>query len=260
MLKILLLRLYTGIAQVLDWSAGWHRMPPLIGLIMLLAMRIKLRKRNLYNTTGVNLVCPCKSVSDNEASSSYLVARTTNGMYNDLDVPTIGSAETRFGRNVPLKYAYPASDTAILTPNPRTISLELLARDTFTPATTLNLLAAAWIQFMVHDWFSHGKNQKENPWKVALDKTNPWPYHPMTILRTHRDPARRSIDKNLPPTYLNTATHWWDGSQIYGNEEETQTQLRSGEHGKLRLADNGLLPVDAVSGIDITRSKETEDC
>lgn len=252
MLKAAFLRLYTGTVQALDWLVGWHRMPLFIGLIMLVAIRIKLRKQNLYDTTPVKSACPCKICSDDEKTSSLLTARTADGMYNDLDIPTTGSANTRFGRNVPLQYTYPASDTAILTPNPRTISLELLARDTFTPASTLNLLAAAWIQFMIHDWFSHGKNQKENPWKVTLSKDDPWPYHPMTILRTHRDPTRGSSDKHLPPTYLNTGTHWWDGSQLYGNDDETQARLRSGEHGKLRLADNGLLPVEPDSGIDIT--------
>ena len=48
------------------------------------------------------------------------------------------------------------SGTAIMHPNPRVVSRELLTRDTFAPATSLNTLAAAWIQFMTRDWFSHG--------------------------------------------------------------------------------------------------------
>ena len=43
-----------------------------------------------------------------------------------------------------------------MTPNPRVVSRELLTRDSFVPATSLNMLAAAWIQFMTRDWFSHG--------------------------------------------------------------------------------------------------------
>src|SRR6266700_2647795 len=50
--------------------------------------------------------------------------------------------------------AYPDEST-VLTPNPRVVSLELLTRDTFQPVTILNMLAAAWVQFMIHDWFSH---------------------------------------------------------------------------------------------------------
>ena len=49
------------------------------------------------------------------------------------------------------------------------MSSELLARKQFIPATTLNLLAAAWIQFEVHDWMSHGENDVEDPWEIDLD-------------------------------------------------------------------------------------------
>ena len=38
-----------------------------------------------------------------------------------------------------------------MTPNPRTVSRRLLTRKEFIPATTLNTLAATWIQFMVKD-------------------------------------------------------------------------------------------------------------
>ena len=51
----------------------------------------------------------------------------------------------------------------LLEPNPRLVSRELLTRKEFKPATTLNLLAAAWIQFEVHDWFSHGKSETADP-------------------------------------------------------------------------------------------------
>ena len=58
-----------------------------------------------------------------------------------------------------------AEPTRLLEPNPRLVSRELLTREEFSPATTLNLLAGAWIQFEVHDWFSHGENEPENPWR-----------------------------------------------------------------------------------------------
>ena len=48
------------------------------------------------------------------------------------------------------------------------VSRELLTRHDFIPATSLNLLAAAWIQFMVKDWFSHGAGDPQHfsncPW------------------------------------------------------------------------------------------------
>ena len=79
----------------------------------------------------------------------------------------MGMAGSRFGRNVPIEYTYPEPEPAILSPNPRTVSLELLTRHQFQPATTVNMLAAAWVQFMVRDWFSHGREfQGKNPGRL----------------------------------------------------------------------------------------------
>jgi Animal haem peroxidase len=243
-------RLFSRWTQSLDQKVGWHRFPLLIGLVILVGLRIILRERNLYDTTGVKLSSADKATPV-EQGARYLTARTADGAYNDLEHPSMGSVGTRFGRNVPLKDAYP-DEANVLTPNPRAVSLELLTRDTFQPVTILNMLAAAWVQFMVHDWFSHGKNQKENPWAIPLSEDDPWPEHPMRILRTQSDPTRSSDSNDLPPTYLNTATHWWDASQIYGSDEATMAKVRSGVDGKLVIGPDGLLPLDPDSGVDIT--------
>lgn len=243
-------RLFTRWTQSLDQKTGWDRFPLLIGLVVLVGLRTVLRSRNLYDTTGVKLSSKDRPVPG-EQGARYITARTTDGSYNDLAHPTMGSVNTRFGRNVPLKDAYP-DEASVLTPNPRTVSLALLTRDTFQPVTILNMLAAAWVQFMVHDWFSHGKNQKENPWAIPLAEDDPWPEHPMHILRTHRDSTRTLDTPDLPSTYLNAATHWWDASQIYGSDEATLAQVRSGVDGKLRIGPDGLLPLDPSSGVDIT--------
>ncbi|HZT43938.1 MAG TPA: peroxidase family protein [Chthonomonadaceae bacterium] len=239
-------RWFTGITRKIDWRIGWYRLPVLFGLLELLGMRILLRQQNLYDTSAGTPTEPPAGAKDR-----CLKARTADGTYNDLDIPTMGSAGTRFGRNVPLQDAYPGSDEAILTPNPRVISRELLARDSFVPATTLNLLAAAWIQFMIHDWFSHGKNDKENKWLVPLAEDDPWPQRPMQIIRTHKDPTHTADSPSLPPTFLNTETHWWDGSQIYGSDATTQAKMRAGEDGKLKFGPDGLLPLDPETGTDI---------
>jgi hypothetical protein len=44
------------------------------------------------------------------------------------------------------------------TPSPIRISRELLQRKEFIPARSLNILAAAWIQFQVHDWVNHARH------------------------------------------------------------------------------------------------------
>ena len=45
----------------------------------------------------------------------------------------------------------------------------------------------------------------------------------------------RTWKRGLPPTYVNTVTHWWDLSQVYGSTEERNRELRSGEDGKLKM-------------------------
>jgi len=118
------------------------------------------------------------------------------------------------------------------------VSTQLLNRETFQPATTLNVLAACWIQFENHDWFSHGDNSPTDFIEVKLEQGDPWGGKTMKIRET-RDPE--AIAKDTPPAYVNTATHWWDGSQIYGSSEERCRKLRTGDGGKLRIED-GRLP------------------
>jgi hypothetical protein len=64
----------------------------------------------------------------------------------------MGAAGTRFARFVPLNLSYGEPDSTLYTPNPRSISQELFKRKTFKPATSINNLASAWIQFQTHDW------------------------------------------------------------------------------------------------------------
>ena len=42
----------------------------------------------------------------------------------------------------------------LMEPSPREVSRRLLTRDPFLPATSVNTLAASWLQFMIHDWFT----------------------------------------------------------------------------------------------------------
>src|SRR6185369_4573361 len=117
----------------------------------------------------------------------------------------------RFGRNVPLDHITPEEGLALVTPSPRTVSIELMTRKEFQPATIINLLAASWIQFMLHDWISHGNNEKENPIEVPLRDGDDWPEseRPMVVRRTRRDPTRPPGDTDKRPTFVNTETHWW---------------------------------------------------
>ena len=75
----------------------------------------------------------------------------------------------------------------------------------------------------------------------------------MRVKRT--SPDRTAMNGgSAPPTYVNTVTHWWDGSQIYGSDEERNRRLRTGEGGKMAVED-GRLPAEddpKLEGMDKT--------
>ncbi len=219
-----------------DKKVGWYRVrPALLGVLTLVGIRDRLRQQNLFDT-GL----PEPSEGRPPFDPRYLTARTLDGTYNDLARPLMGAADTRFGRNIPLEDTYPEAMPRLMEPNPRTVSRKLLTRESFIPATTVNVLAAAWIQFEVHDWVFHGHNEDENPWQIDCADDDPWHEHPMRIARTRRDP---NPDENGgPPTWVNTQTHWWDGSQVYGPTPAEARALRTGENGKLHLDERGLVP------------------
>ena len=244
-----LVRVWVDFAESLDHSIGWHRMPLPLAIATLLGSRVRLREQNLHDTNKVPSVETQRALQG--TGKRYLTARSPDGSYNDLQQPAMGSTNSRFGRNAPLDRTFPDVGERLMTPNPRTVSREILGRDTFKPATTLNLLAAAWLQFMVHDWLSHGRNEKDNPIEVPLEQDDDWPERPMRILRTARDTTRPEGADGYAPTFLNTATPWWDASQLYGSGADMLVQLRSGERGKLKVAADGFLPLDD-KGIDLT--------
>jgi hypothetical protein len=234
-----LTRLFDNAAEKLDHAVGWDRLPVWLSTLTLLGLRHILRRENLHNTE------PLPMPEAGPPPPRYLTVRTVDGTYNDLDHPRMGSAGMRFGRNAPIEETYPAEPGPLLSPSPRTISLELMTRHTFQPATSLNLLAAAWLQFMVRDWISHGKSAKENPWLIPLSPGDDWYENPMRILRI--PPAQNSspVEADVPPTYINTETHWWDASQLYGSHAEFQQKIRTGVDGKVHLNRQNVVEVDA---------------
>ena len=240
-------RLLARWSESVDRRLGWQSLPTLPGGLTLFGLRTRLRQQNLYDSGLLPMREPADVPSEDPRSRT---ARSADGTYNDLEFPNMGSAGTRFGRNVPLGKTLVDRDS-VLRPNPRDVSLRLLSRDRFIPASTLNLLAASWLQFMVHDWLQHGKNQRSDPWAVPLAEDDPWPEHPMHIARTRRDPTRPD-GNDAPPSFINTVTPWWDGSQIYGSDRATQLSVRSGQDGKLTVGEDGLLPVDPRTRQDTT--------
>jgi hypothetical protein len=235
-------KLLTATATALDRRFGWDRLPLPLGVFTLAGLRTRLREENLYDTGAGG----AKAAPDTGPHDS----RTVDGSYNDLEQPAMGMIGARFGRNIPLGSTYPETLPGLLDPSPRLVSRRLLTRDEFKPATIVNVLAGAWLQFEVHDWFSHGKNPPEEPFEVELDADDPWRDRPMRIERTRTDP---SPDANGgAATWVTTDSHWWDGSQIYGSEPVITNALREGAGGRLRLDPDGQLPRDLDAKLDLT--------
>jgi hypothetical protein len=255
-------------AQLFDGSwTNWYKADMGTALAKLATMRSVLDKYNLHDTylpgTRPQVDCTDKSA-----------VRQADGTCNDLVNTTAGAVGTRIGRNIPIfvpnpaapgtympnKYAYPAATTAeLLSPNPREVSRKLFTRpDTgIKKVPFLNLLAAAWIQFQVHDWFGHGDNSPTEFFRLPLapdDMLRRYQVTELLIPKTTRDMS--AFGYPLPPVYKNEVTHWWDGSQIYGSSADTANSLRArGAGGELKaelaIDAKGLLPV-ASDGFEQT--------
>ena len=222
------------------------------GLLTLAAERSELFNNNLfdvenYERLNAEIVCDERS----------LTARTEDGTCNILENPAEGAALLRFGHNVDLDAVRAEVEAGtFMTPNPREVSNVLMARDEFKPATSLNFIAAAWIQFMVHDWFDHGLGEVGDPIQVPLPSNDAFGSGTLEVRRTIADPTRTPDEAHLPPTFRNINTHWWDGSQIYGSNKETNDKVRAFVDGKLKVNANGTLPTELLSGKPVTGFNE----
>jgi hypothetical protein len=219
-------------------------------------------------------------------SGELIRFRTLTGICNDILNPLMGSVNQPFARNVEFESTFPelAADEitknrhgdrlGLLKPDPQVISRQLFSRrqssvrnchDGQTPegdaaetncdyqkANHLNVLAAFWIQFMTHDWFSHleeGRNQAELvPLGCSSRRAGnaERPLTPDEITALGCRPEDR-IDKSFvaeeapppsfvvngkrklaraPRTMLNKVTAWWDASQIYGFNETSRQRVK----------------------------------
>jgi Animal haem peroxidase len=222
----------------------WYTLPKLLAMPQLVEIRNQLRRENLHDTEEPPL--ERRDVPDLDPARHD--QRTIDGSNNDLQFPAMGSCGRRFGRNVPLEHTFP-DQANLFTPSPRVVSRELMTRDQFRPATALNLLAAAWIQFMVHDWFVHKRSSLDDGVEIPLAPGDDWSDAKMRVPRSVPDPAPAGSTR--PPAYANPNSHWWDGSQVYGSDDATAAALRTGEGGRLKIEATGLLAVDPATGLNL---------
>jgi tetratricopeptide (TPR) repeat protein len=243
-----------------NWSGRWW----MTGVLTLAYIRELLNANNLESTYP-----PGELVAFQSKGQNYPAAvkrfRTADGSWNNLDDPMEGAAGTRFLRNVDLSATSPETGKRLETPNAREISLKLLKRPDgaddrpiVQEVPFLNLLAASWIQFMIHDWVSHSDTKPGAFIRVPLDEGDPardrYLQTELAIGATQADPTRggptRTGKEPAETSFLNEVTHWWDGSQIYGSDQDTQDRLRSNDSGKMHLDADGTLPINRVTRVE----------
>ncbi|KAH7631581.1 hypothetical protein SMAC4_08010 [Sordaria macrospora] len=225
--------------HLLNKLIPWYKLPGFIGAFNLAFLRIELQQYNLHDAYSTP-TAQGSSITDPLDNRRYLGARNSDGKFNDLKQPKMGCTGMRFGRNFPREACGKPTEEELMTPNPRMISERFMARKEgkFIPATTLNLLAAAWIQFQTHDWFFH-EQDLQNKLNVPLAKDDKWLEEHMSLYATKPDETLDSSDIKCPG-YKNLNTAWWDGSQIYGSSESVTQKLRNhNPDGKLPLDSRG---------------------
>ncbi|XP_071735035.1 alpha-dioxygenase PIOX-like [Rutidosis leptorrhynchoides] len=216
----------------------WHRLPVFLGLIYLAIRRHLHDEYNLLNVGKTPV-----GVRFDPAEFRY---RTADEEFNDSFNEGAGSEGTFFGRNMP-----PVDQKdKILIPDPMVVATKLLTRrKLIDTGKQFNMIAASWIQFMIHDWIDHLESTNQIELKAPMEVASECPLKSFKFYKTKEfDTGFHDIKKG----HLNIRTPWWDGSAIYGNNANKSKQLRTFEDGKLKIGQDGLLQHDkdgiALSG------------
>lgn len=223
--------------------------------------------------------------------------RTMDGICNDILNPAMGSVGQAFARNVEFDTTFPdlgrneltlnrhGARLTLLKPDPQVISREIFTRAQtdastcqqgyglpgnsaaancdYKKAPFFNVLAAYWIQFMTHDWFSHleeGHNQQEfmkvgcearlvNGVERELtaeeirtlgcrpdDRIDKGYVALGTEPPSFSDPGgKHTYLARAPRTMSNTNTAWWDASQIYGFDKASSQRVKRDPADRAKL-------------------------
>jgi hypothetical protein len=206
--------------------------------------------------------------------------RNLDGSCNDIENRVMGSTGQPFARNVQFETTFPdegrnelaknrhGNRLGLLKPDPQMISRKLFTRVQSGPdncsgldgdsakancdykkAPFFNVLAAFWIQFMTHDWFSHlkdGHNREVNgkpdlmPVGCRTQALGCRPDDQMDRAyvteagKTFIDTDGKTRLEQAYKTTPNYVTAWWDASQIYGYDETSRKRVKR-DGAKLRL-------------------------
>ncbi|KAL1318117.1 hypothetical protein HN51_070377 [Arachis hypogaea] len=216
------------IIHSIDKLGIWHQLPVILGLIYLGIRRHIHEKYNLFNVGTT----PPKGVGFNPSDFAF---RTSDGEYNDPFNEVAGSQGSFFGRNV-----LPVDQkNKLLKPDPSVVATKLLARRTYKDTgKQLNVIAASWIQFMIHDWIDHLEETNQIEVTAAREVADECPLKSFRFYKTKEIPTG---SYEIKTGAKNIRTPWWDASVIYGSNGEVLKRLRTFKDGKIKISEEGEL-------------------
>lgn len=223
------------VIHFVDKFGAWHRLPVLIGLCY---MGIRRHLHQRYNLMEVGSGSKSGSATGRTYDTKEFCYRTADGKCNHPSNHVIGSRGTFFGRNMPPS----ASNYGLMDPHPSVVATKLLARKKFIDTgEQFNMIATSWIQFMIHDWIDHLEDTQQVELRAPHEIASACPLKSFKFFKTKRISTG---EPDMKFGFLNTRTPWWDGSVIYGNNEEGMRRVRAFKEGKLRIGGDGLLEHD----------------
>ncbi|KAI8533762.1 hypothetical protein RHMOL_Rhmol10G0034200 [Rhododendron molle] len=200
-------RLLFLIVHSIDKLGIWHRLPVFMGLIYLAIRRHLHEEYNLINVGRTPV-----GVRFNPVDVPF---RTADGEFNDPFNEVAGSEGTFFGRNI-----HPVNQQhKLLRPDPMVVATKLLARRKFVDTgKQFNMIAASWIQFMIHDWIDHLEETNQIELRAPREVANQCPLQSFKFYKT----------KEVPTGF-------------YDIKSEKLKQVRTFKDGKLKISGDGLL-------------------
>nr|GMD51925.1 alpha-dioxygenase 1 [Ipomoea batatas] len=132
-------------------------------------------------------------------------------------------------------------------PEPMVVATKLLARrNLIDTGKQFNMIAASWIQFMIHDWIDHLEDTQQIELVAPKEVANQCPLKSFKFYKSKEEPTGFY---DIKSGYRNRRTPWWDGSAIYGSNAGALQKVRTFKDGKLKIGNDGLLLQDKDGNI-----------
>ncbi|GER29463.1 alpha-dioxygenase 2 [Striga asiatica] len=190
------------IVHSVDKLGKWHRLPVIVGLIYLILRQRLHQNYNLFNVGKKPVELRFDGPSRFSDEGSF------------------------FGRNI----------LPVMRPDPMVVATKLLTRrKLIDTGKQFNVIAASWIQFMIHDWVDHIESSTQ-----VVELWAPEEVASQCPLKSFRFYKSKEIQIKNGDKGIKSG----DGSAIYGSDQETMQKVRTFKDGKLKISEDGLLIVN----------------